>query len=60
MNNLWGESDDEPLPAWMDPKTYRNGNQLTPKSTRQTLEEACATALTKPAIPIIIKEPNIE
>ena len=59
MNNLWGESDDEPLPAWMDPKTYRNGNQSTTKS-RQTLEEACKVALTKPAIPIIIKEPNIE
>lgn len=59
MNNLWGESDDEPLPSWMDPKTYRNGNQLIIKS-RQTLEETCAKALTKPAIPIIIKEPNIE
>jgi hypothetical protein len=59
MNNLWGESDDEPLPSWMDPKTYRNGNQLITKS-RQSLEEACASALTKPAVPIIIKEPNIE
>ena len=59
MNNLWGESDDEPLPAWMDPKTYRNGNQPIIKS-RQTLEEACAKALTKPAVPIILKEPNIE
>jgi hypothetical protein len=59
MNNLWGESDDEPVPAWMDPKTYRNGNQPTTKS-RQSLEEACKVALTKPAIPIIIKEPNIE
>ena len=38
MNNLWGESDDEPLPAWMDPKTYRNGKQPITKS-RQTLEE---------------------
>ena len=59
MNTLWGESDDEPLPSWMDPKTYRNGKQPITKS-RQTLEEACAKALTKPAIPIIIKEPNIE
>ena len=59
MNNLWGESDDEPLPSWMDPKTSRNGNQLITKS-RQTLEEACAKALTKPVVPIIIKEPNIE
>jgi len=54
MNNLWGESDDEPLPSWMDPKTYRNGNQPITKS-RQTLEEACKVALTKPAVPIIIK-----
>ena len=59
MNNLWGESNDEPLPSWMDPKTYRNGKQPIIKS-RQTLEEACAKALTKPAIPIILKEPNIE
>jgi hypothetical protein len=43
----------------MDPKTYRNGNQPITKS-RQSLEEACASALTKPAVPIIIKEPNIE
>ena len=25
MNNFWGDPDDEPLPAWMDPKTYREG-----------------------------------
>jgi hypothetical protein len=57
MNNYWGESDDEPLPDWMNPQTYRNGNQL--KKTRQSLEEACAIALTKPTVPVIIQEPRI-
>lgn len=57
MHNHWGEPDDEPLPAWMDPKTYRNGNQY--KKSRQSLEEACAIALTKPAIPVILQEPKL-
>ena len=56
--NHWGEPDDEPLPTWMNPQTYRNGNQ--PKKSRQTLEEACATALTKPAVPVIILPPSEE
>jgi hypothetical protein len=56
--NHWGEPDDEPLPDWMNPQTYRNGNQL--KKSRQTLEEACAAALTKPAVPVIILPPSEE
>jgi hypothetical protein len=55
--NHWGEPDDEPLPVWMNPQTYHNGNQM--KKSRQSLEEACATALTKPAVPVIIQEPRI-
>ena len=55
--NHWGEPDDEPLPTWMNPKTYNNGNQI--KKSRQSLEEACAKALTKPAVPVIIQEPRI-
>lgn len=56
--NYWGPpDDDEPLPSWMDPKTYQNGN--LPKKSWQTLEEACAIALTKPAVPVIIQEPRI-
>ena len=27
MNNYWGEPDEEPLPDWMNPKTYQNGGQ---------------------------------
>ena len=27
--NWWGEPDDiEPLPEWMDPRTYQNNNQF--------------------------------
>ena len=55
--NHWGEPDDEPLPTLMNPKTYNNGNQM--KKSRQSLEEACANALTKPAVPVIIQEPRI-
>ena len=55
--NHWGEPDDEPLPVWMNPQTYHNGNQM--KKSRQSLEEACANALTKPAVPVIIQEPRI-
>lgn len=58
MNNFWGEPDDEPLPTWMDPKTYQKGNQL--KKSRQSLEEACAIALTKPAIPVTLQEPRLD
>ena len=55
--NFWGESDDiEPLPDWMNPATYRNGN-LKPKRTK-TLEEAAADALKKPPVPIIIQPPK--
>ena len=41
--NYWGDPDDEPLPDWMNPETYRNGG---PKKMRavKTLEEAAAEA----------------
>lgn len=48
--NYWGEPDDEPLPDWMNPETYRNGNQL--KRQVKSLEEACRDALKKPAIDV--------
>lgn len=57
MKNFWGEPDDEPLPEWMDPKTYRDGNKPK-KRSGQTLEEAAAAALKKPAVPIVIVPPK--
>ena len=56
MNNFWGESDDEPLPSWMDPKTYQQPKILQRK--QQTLEEAAAIALKKPPVPILLKDPT--
>lgn len=56
--NYWGPPDDDnDLPEWMRISTYQNGNQ--PKKSRQSLEEACAIALTKPSIPVILQEPRI-
>lgn len=60
MKNYWGEPDDDNfLPEWMNPKTYRNKPTIggvDPK--RKTLEEAAAEALKKPAIPILLKDPT--
>jgi hypothetical protein len=58
MNNYWGEPDEEPLPDWMNPKTYQNGGQ--PKKRGKSLEQIAEEVLKKPAVPIILKEPNIE
>ena len=54
-NNFWGEPDDEPLPDWMNPETYRN--QKT-KRVGPSLEDEIAKALAKPPVPIIIQEPK--
>ena len=51
--NWWGEPDDvEPLPEWMDPRTYQNNNQYKRKvkSLNETIEET----LKKPAVPVIV------
>jgi hypothetical protein len=58
MNNYWGEPDEEPLPDWMNPKTYQNGGQ--PKKRGKSLEQIAEEVLKKPAVPIILREPNIE
>jgi hypothetical protein len=60
MNNFWGPSDDEePLPAWMDPNTYRNGNQ-NKRPQVKSLEEVAQDALKKPPLQQIPdREPNI-
>ena len=56
--NFWGEPDDiEPLPEWMGPRTYQNNNQYKRKT--KSLNEAINDALQKPAVPVIIKEPNL-
>ena len=55
--NIWGPPDDEePLPAWMDPKTYSN-----PKLKRfgPSLMESIQEAMKKPPVPIDIKEPKL-
>ena len=48
--NYWGEPDDEPLPDWMNPETYRNGNKL--KKSVKSLEEAALEAMRKPPIDV--------
>ena len=57
MKNYWGEPDDEPLPDWMNPETYRYGNKQKARIL-QSLEEAAAEALKKPPIPILLKPPT--
>jgi hypothetical protein len=54
--NFWGEPDDiEPLPEWMDPKTYSNPK---PKRHGPSLMESIQEAMKKPPVPIIIQEPK--
>jgi len=55
-NNFWGEPDDEPLPEWMDPKTYSNPK---PKRRGPSLMETIEEAMKKPPVPIEIKEPKL-
>jgi hypothetical protein len=55
--NFWGEPDDvEPLPEWMDPRTYQN--QGYKRKPAKSLNECINEALAKPPVPIIIKEPE--
>ena len=54
--NFWGEPDDEPLPEWMDPKTYSNPK---PKRRGPSLMESIEEAMKKPPVPIDIKEPKL-
>jgi hypothetical protein len=58
MNNYWGEPDDEPLPDWMNPNTYKNGNQ--PKKRGKSLEQIAEETLKKPPVPVIIIPPSTE
>ena len=54
--NFWGDSDDEPLPEWMDPKTYQNPK---PKRSGPSLMECIEEAMSKPPVPVDIKEPKL-
>ncbi len=56
--NGWGEPDDiEPLPEWMDPKTYSNPK---PKRSGPSLMESIQEAMNKPPVPVIIDKPSIQ
>jgi hypothetical protein len=58
-NKFWGPPDDEePLPDWMNPETYRNGNQNRPRG--KSLNEAIMDAAKKPPIDLsyLSKEPR--
>lgn len=58
--NFWGEPDDEPLPDWMDPVKCRMVNEQKEmrRQSGKDLNSVIMEALTKPAIPVTIKEPN--
>ncbi len=45
-HNFWGDPDEEPLPDWMNPETYRNGGK--PKRRGKSLEESINEVLRKP------------
>jgi hypothetical protein len=54
--SFWGDEDDmEPLPDWMNPKTY---NQPKFKKSAKSLTECIEDALKKPHIPVDIKDPT--
>lgn len=55
---LWGEPDDEPLPGWMDPKTYRKEGNFRGLYERKSLEKVAAETLKKPPVPILLQDPT--
>ncbi len=62
MNNYWGPIDDgdEPLPAWMDPNTYREGGAKFKGIHNKSLDDAAADILKKPLLnQIPDREPNL-
>ena len=56
MNNFWGESDDEPLPDWMDP--IKCGQLNERKRTTKDLMSTIQECLEKPEVPIVIVPPT--
>lgn len=57
MKNYWGESDEEPLPDWMNPATYRHGNNKKAR-IQKSLEDVIQEALKKPPVPIVMSQPK--
>lgn len=59
-NNYWGPPDDDnDLPEWMRPETYRNGGKPKMRSAK-SLNESIMEAMAKPPVPIVPdKEPNL-
>jgi hypothetical protein len=57
MKNYWGESDDEPLPDWMNPATYRKDSKPA-KRFGSSIQDTIQEALRKPPVPIVIKPPK--
>ena len=64
MSNFWGEPDDiEPMPDWMLPDNHpmkRKSMQGFKGLHNKSLEDACAEALRKPPVPILLKPPSEE
>jgi hypothetical protein len=58
MKNYWGEPDDEPMPDWMNPKTYHQANAHMRPKTYKSLNEAIQDCLKKPPVPVIIDTPK--
>jgi hypothetical protein len=55
-NNFWGEPDDiEPLPDWMNPKTY---SQPQFRKTNKSITDIINETMKKPPIPQIPDEPT--
>ena len=59
--NQW-EDDPSALPAWMDPKTYRNADNTpaTKKRSGKSLNDIILEAINKPPVPLVEdKEPKL-
>lgn len=62
MNNFWGPPDEETeFPDWMLPDNHpMKAKKNTPFKAlhSKSLEDACAEALKKPAVPVLLKPPS--
>lgn len=61
QSSFWGEPDDDnQLPSWMCPIKCRQVNEQKElrRQNGNSLNEAIMNALSKPAVPVVIKEPD--